>query len=52
MSAVPVADPRSRRLREDLGFKPIPSPVYPVGYQPPAPVYEDVGAGHLVLAGD
>jgi peptide/nickel transport system ATP-binding protein/glutathione transport system ATP-binding protein len=52
MSAVPVADPRRRRLREDLGFKPIPSPVYPVGYQPPAPVYEDVGAGHLVLAGD
>ena len=50
MAAVPVADPRTRRLREDLGFKPIPSPVFPVGYQPPAPVYEDVGGGHLVLA--
>jgi peptide/nickel transport system ATP-binding protein/glutathione transport system ATP-binding protein len=49
MSAVPVADPRRRRLREDLGFKPIASPVFPVGHEPPAPVYDTVTPGHLVL---
>jgi peptide/nickel transport system ATP-binding protein/glutathione transport system ATP-binding protein len=49
MSAVPVADPRRRRLREDLGFKPIASPVFPVGHEPPAPVYDTVAPGHLVL---
>jgi peptide/nickel transport system ATP-binding protein/glutathione transport system ATP-binding protein len=49
MSAVPVADPRRRRLREDLGFKPTASPVFPVGHERPAPVYETVAPGHLVL---
>jgi peptide/nickel transport system ATP-binding protein/glutathione transport system ATP-binding protein len=49
MSAVPVADPRRRRLKEDLGFKPIASPVFPVGHEPPAPVYDTVAPGHLVL---
>jgi peptide/nickel transport system ATP-binding protein/glutathione transport system ATP-binding protein len=49
MSAVPVADPRRRRLKEDLGFKPIASPVFPVGREPPAPVYDTVAPGHLVL---
>ena len=49
MAAVPVADPRRRRLREDLGFKPIASPVFPVGHRPPPPVYEEAAPGHLVL---
>ncbi|MCU0908912.1 MAG: ABC transporter ATP-binding protein [Rhodobacteraceae bacterium] len=49
MAAVPIADPRQRRLREDLGFKPIPSPVFPVGHARPAPVYDTVAPGHLVL---
>ncbi|WP_157937656.1 ABC transporter ATP-binding protein, partial [Oceaniglobus roseus] len=49
MAAVPVADPRRRRLREDLGFTPIASPVFPVGHRHPAPVYDEVSPGHLVL---
>ncbi len=49
MASVPIADPRQRRLREDLGFKPVPSPVFAVGHEPPAPVYADLGRGHLVL---
>jgi peptide/nickel transport system ATP-binding protein/glutathione transport system ATP-binding protein len=49
MAAVPVADPRRRRLREDLGFKPIASPVFPVGHRPAPPVYEEAAPGHLVL---
>jgi peptide/nickel transport system ATP-binding protein/glutathione transport system ATP-binding protein len=51
MAAVPVADPRQRRLREDLGFKPIASPVFPVGHQPAPSEYEEVTPGHFVLRG-
>jgi peptide/nickel transport system ATP-binding protein/glutathione transport system ATP-binding protein len=49
MAAVPVADPRQRRLREDLGFKPIASPVFPLGHVRKAPVYDIVAPGHAVL---
>jgi ABC-type glutathione transport system ATPase component len=52
MSAVPVADPRDRRLREDLTFKPIASPVFPVGHRPAPSVYDEIAPGHLVLRGD
>ena len=51
ISAVPVADPRRRRLRDDLTFKPIPSPVHPVGYRPRASLYDEVAPGHFVLQG-
>ncbi|MEM8824275.1 MAG: ABC transporter ATP-binding protein [Pseudomonadota bacterium] len=52
MSAVPIADPRQRKTERDLNFKPIPSPIHPVGYQPDPPVYQEVAPGHLVLDGD
>ncbi len=51
ISAVPIADPRQKRLRDDLTFKPIPSPVHPVGYRPSASLYDEVAPGHFVLQG-
>lgn len=49
LSAVPVADPRKRKSEADLNFKPIPSPVHPLGYEPAPSVYEEVTLGHFVL---
>ena len=49
MSAVPVADPRQKKISEDLNFKPIPSPIHPVGHVPPRSVYREVAPGHRVL---
>ena len=49
MSAVPVADPRERKLGEELSFKPIPSPIHPVDYDAPPSVYREVAPGHRVL---
>ena len=33
-------------------FKPLPSPVFPVGEVRPAPVYEEVAPGHFVLGNE
>jgi peptide/nickel transport system ATP-binding protein/glutathione transport system ATP-binding protein len=52
MKAVPVADPRRRKSEKDLNFKPIPSPIHPVGYEPGPSVYEEVEPGHFVLTSD
>ncbi|MDO6584530.1 ABC transporter ATP-binding protein [Salipiger sp. 1_MG-2023] len=52
MQAVPVADPRRRKSEKDLNFKPIPSPIHPVGYEPAANVYAEVAPGHFVLTSD
>ena len=49
LSAVPVADPRERKLVGDLDFTPIPSPIHPVGYDPAPSTYTEVGAEHFVL---
>ncbi|WP_199258850.1 ABC transporter ATP-binding protein [Paracoccus binzhouensis] len=49
MAAVPVADPRRRKISEDLRFRPIPSPIHPVGHAPPPSTYAEVAPGHLVL---
>ena len=49
MSAVPVADPRQKKISEDLRFRPIPSPIFPVDYVAPASVYREVAPGHRVL---
>ena len=49
LSAVPIADPRKRRFADDLSFKPITSPIFPLGHQPAPSVYSEVGPGHLVL---
>ncbi|QFS82379.1 Glutathione import ATP-binding protein GsiA [Roseivivax sp. THAF40] len=52
MKAVPIADPARRKSERDLNFKPIPSPIHPVGYEPVANVYEEVGPGHRVLVSE
>ncbi len=49
LSAVPIADPRKRKSERDLNFKPIPSPIFPVGHAPGPSVYEEVTPGHFVL---
>ncbi len=52
MSAVPIADPSTRKLEGDLNFKPIPSPIHPLSYTPAPSVYDTVAPGHLVLRQD
>ncbi|WP_397544355.1 dipeptide ABC transporter ATP-binding protein [Roseovarius salis] len=52
MRAVPVADPSSRRSAWEPEFKPIPSPIHEVGYEPGPSVYEHVGKDHVVLVSD
>ncbi|SEN89665.1 peptide/nickel transport system ATP-binding protein/glutathione transport system ATP-binding protein [Pseudorhodobacter antarcticus] len=49
LSAVPIADPRRRRFADDLSFKPITSPIFPLGHQSAPSVYTEVAPGHLVL---
>lgn len=49
MAAVPIADPKKRNISNDMNFKPIPSPVFPVGYTPESPIYEEIEDGHLIL---
>jgi ABC-type glutathione transport system ATPase component len=49
MAAVPVADPRQKKISEDLQFRPIPSPIHPIGYEPKPSVYREVAPGHRVL---
>ncbi|NNF25312.1 MAG: ABC transporter ATP-binding protein [Rhodobacteraceae bacterium] len=51
LKAVPIADPRKRKSDKDLNFKPIPSPIFPVGHEPGPSVYDEVAPGHLVLRG-
>ena len=52
MKAVPIADPTKRKSEKDLNFKPIPSPIRPVGYVAEKSVYHTVSPGHLVLTTD
>ncbi|RVT81685.1 ABC transporter ATP-binding protein [Rhodobacteraceae bacterium CCMM004] len=52
LSAVPVADPTQRTIREDLKFRPIPSPVFPLDHTPAPSVYDAIAPGHRVLRGD
>ena len=52
MSAVPIVDPRKRKSEKDLNFKPIPSPIHPVGYQAGPSEYKEVSPGHKVLISD
>ncbi len=52
MSAVPIADPRQRKDEKDLNFKPIPSPIHPIGYDPAPSEYNEVEPGHFVLTTD
>ncbi len=49
LKAVPVADPRQRKSERDLDFRPIPSPIFPVGHIPGPSEYDEVTPGHFVL---
>ena len=52
MKAVPIADPRRRKSEKDLNFKPIPSPIHPLDYEPAPSEYDEVSKGHFVLTTD
>lgn len=52
MKAVPIADPRKRKDERDLNFKPIPSPIHPIGHEPEPSVYGEVEPGHFVLTSE
>lgn len=52
LSAVPVADPTRRKSNDELNFKPIPSPIFPLDYEPEPSVYEEVEPDHFVLVGN
>ena len=52
MKAVPIADPRQRKDEKDLNFKPIPSPIHDMEYQPEPSRYDEVEPGHFVLLTD
>ncbi|WP_306115219.1 MULTISPECIES: ABC transporter ATP-binding protein [unclassified Roseovarius] len=52
MRAVPIADPRQRKLEKDLNFKPIPSPIHPVDHAPGPSEYAEVTPGHFVLTSE
>ncbi len=52
MRAVPIADPNRRKSEKDLNFKPIPSPIHPIGYNPAPSEYLEVEPGHFVLTTD
>nr|WP_321254088.1 ABC transporter ATP-binding protein [uncultured Ruegeria sp.] len=52
MKAVPIADPNQRKSEKDLNFKPIPSPIHPIGYKPEPSEYREVEPGHFVLTTD
>jgi len=49
LSAVPVPDPRIRKVESDLNFKAIPSPIFPLDYDPGPSLYDEVGPDHFVL---
>ncbi len=52
MKAVPIADPNQRKSEKDLNFKPIPSPIHPIGYTPEPSQYQEVEPGHFILTTD
>ncbi len=49
MAAVPIADPRRRRIHEAPSPKPLASPIFPVGYRAEPSAYDEVAPGHFVL---
>ncbi|MGR3503901.1 ABC transporter ATP-binding protein [Pseudaestuariivita sp.] len=52
MQAVPIADPLRRKSESDLKFKPIPSPIHPVGHEPAPTEFREVSPGHFVLTSE
>jgi ABC-type glutathione transport system ATPase component len=49
MAAVPVADPRRRRIHEAPSAKSLASPIFPLGHKPEPSNYDEVTQGHFVL---
>jgi hypothetical protein len=49
MAAVPVPDPRRRRIHEAPSAKPLASPIFPLGHKPEPSYYDEVTQGHFVL---
>jgi peptide/nickel transport system ATP-binding protein/glutathione transport system ATP-binding protein len=49
MAAVPIADPRRRRIHEIPSAKSLASPIFPVGHKPEPSFYDEVTPGHFVL---
>ncbi len=49
MAAVPVADPRRRRIHEAPSASPIVSPIYALGRRQEPSAYDEVTPGHFVL---
>ena len=43
---------RKRKDEKDLNFKPIPSPIHPIGHKPESSVYTEKSPGHFVLTSD
>jgi ABC-type glutathione transport system ATPase component len=49
IAAVPVADPRRRRIHETASAKPLASPIFPIGHAAERSTYDEVTPGHFVL---
>jgi ABC-type glutathione transport system ATPase component len=49
LSAVPIANPRNRRIHENPSSTPIPSPIFPIGHTAERSTYDEVAPGHYVL---
>ncbi len=49
LAAVPIADPARRRPYDDQAFRPLSSPIFPIGTTPAPSTYDEVTPGHLVL---
>ena len=52
MKAVPIADPSRRKAEHELNFKPIPSPIHDLSYDPQPSEYKEVSNEHFVLVTD
>ncbi|HWJ72352.1 MAG TPA: ABC transporter ATP-binding protein [Kaistia sp.] len=49
LDAVPIADPARRRPHDDRSFRPLSSPIFPVGAPVEPSSYDEVAPGHFVL---
>ena len=49
LSAVPIADPKKRKLSGDIRYTPIPSPIFPPDHKPEPSRYQKIGEDHYVL---
>jgi peptide/nickel transport system ATP-binding protein/glutathione transport system ATP-binding protein len=49
MSAVPIADPRRRRIQETSSTSPIASPIFPLGHRVEPSSYDEVAPSHFVI---